>query len=32
MTDEDKAEIEAQDRSDPEDVAAPFDPTEAADE
>ena len=27
MTDEDKAEIEAQDQHDPEDVAAPFDPT-----
>lgn len=32
MTDEDKAEVEAQDQLDPEDVAAPFDPTEVADE
>lgn len=32
MTDEDKAEVEAQDQHDPEDVAAPFDPTEVADE
>lgn len=32
MTDEDRAEVEAQDQHDPEDVAAPFDPTEVADE
>lgn len=32
MTDEEKAEIEAQDQNDPEDVADPFDPTEVADE
>lgn len=32
MTDEDKAEVEAQDQHDPEDVATPFDPTEVADE
>nr|DAH52970.1 MAG TPA: hypothetical protein [Caudoviricetes sp.] len=32
MTDEDKAEIEVQDQHDPDDVAAPFDPEEVADE
>lgn len=32
MTDEDKAEIEAQDQHDPEDVEVPFDPEEVADE
>lgn len=31
MTDEDKAEIEAQDQHDPEDVADPFDPEEVED-